>query len=75
MATAAISSPIDVQTFFDDYFTAWRGTDIDRILSYYAEDVTLVFAGTAMGGRAAVETNFVRLLSRASLEIAISRRT
>ena len=36
------------------------GTDEDRILSYYAETVSLEIPGTLMNGRAAVRDQFVR---------------
>lgn len=59
-ASAAISSPSEVQAFFSEYFGAWQGTDINRIMSYYSDDVTLVLAGTVMDGKDAVESQFVR---------------
>lgn len=59
-ASAAISSTSDVQAFFDEYFGAWQGTDIERIMSYYSDDVSLVLAGTVMTGKDAVENQFVR---------------
>ena len=60
MAAPAISSITDVRAFIAEYFGAWQGTDIDRIMDYYADEVSLVFAGTNMDGKDAVETNFVR---------------
>jgi len=59
-ASAAISSVSDVQAFFTEYFGAWQGTDIGHIMSYYADGVSLVLAGTAMDGKDAVESQFVR---------------
>jgi uncharacterized protein (TIGR02246 family) len=59
-ASAAISSTIGVQAFVSEYFAAWQGTDIERIMRYYSDDVLLVFAGTIMAGKAAVENQFVR---------------
>jgi steroid delta-isomerase-like uncharacterized protein len=60
MASAAISSANEVQAFIAEYFGAWQGTDVDRIMGYYTDDVVLVFAGTAMHGKEAVENDFVR---------------
>ena len=59
-ASAAISSISEVQAFLSEYFVAWQGTDIDRIMRYYSDNVLLVFAGTTMAGKAAVENQFVR---------------
>src|SRR5438309_1473717 len=59
-ASAAISSAIEVQAFVSEYFEAWQGTDIDRIMRYYSDDVTLVLAGEMIAGKEAVENQFVR---------------
>jgi uncharacterized protein (TIGR02246 family) len=59
-ASAAISSASEVQAFISEYFRAWQGTDIERIMGYYSDDVLLVFAGTTMAGKEAVESQFVR---------------
>jgi steroid delta-isomerase-like uncharacterized protein len=61
MGTAtALASGTDVHAFIDEYFGAWQGTDEDRILSYYAEQVFLQIPGTEMNGKAAVRDHFVR---------------
>ncbi len=59
-ASAAISNETDVQAFVSEYFGVWQGTDIDRIMSYYSDDVVLVFAGDTIAGKDAVENQFVR---------------
>jgi predicted ester cyclase len=59
-ASAAISTVNEVQAFITEYFGAWEGTDIERIMGYYTDDVLLEFAGTPMSGKQAVEENFVR---------------
>jgi hypothetical protein len=41
-------------------FEAWSGTDENRILSYYAQTVSLEVPGMAINGRAAVRDQFVR---------------
>ena len=60
MASTALASAGDIRAFIDEYFEAWSGTDEDRILSYYAETVSLEIPGTIMDGRAAVRDQFVR---------------
>ena len=59
-ASAALASAVDVQSFIDEYFGAWQGTDEDRIMSYYADNVTLELPTGIMNGRAAVREQFVR---------------
>ena len=58
-ASTALASAIDVRAFIDEYFGAWQGTDEERILSYYADWVSLQIPGTLMNGRAAVRDQFV----------------
>ena len=45
MASTALASAGDIRAFIDEYFEAWSGTDEDRILSYYAETVSLEIPG------------------------------
>src|SRR5688500_16964116 len=59
-ASAAIHSATGVEAFISEYFHAWQGTDADTIMQYYADDVSLIFAGTPMTGKDAVENQFVR---------------
>jgi predicted ester cyclase len=60
MSSTALASTGDIRAFIDEYFEAWSGTDEDRILSYYAETVSLEIPGTLMDGRSAVRDQFVR---------------
>jgi len=60
MAATALALVNDIRAFMDEYFEAWSGTDEDRILSYYAETVSLEIPGMLMNGRAAVRDQFVR---------------
>lgn len=39
--STAIASAIDVEAFINEYFGVWHGTDEDRIMSYYAESVSI----------------------------------
>jgi PAS domain S-box-containing protein len=59
-ASTAPASFADIEAFINDYFGAWQGTDADRIMSYYAADVTVQIPGVFMQGRAAVREQFVR---------------
>ena len=59
-ASALISSPSEVRAFFSEYLGAWQGTDIERIMGYYSDRISLVLAGTMMNGKEAVEHQFVR---------------
>ena len=56
----ALGSVFDVESFINEYYGAWSGTDEDRILSYYAENVALQIPGTLMEGKEAVRNQFVR---------------
>jgi steroid delta-isomerase-like uncharacterized protein len=60
VASTALASITEVQAFINEYFGAWRGTDEERIMSYYAEHVALQIPGTLINGKAAVREQFVR---------------
>jgi len=61
MATVtALRSAGDIQSFMTEYYAAWGGTDEDRIMSYYADNVTIQIPGSLMQGQAAVREQFVR---------------
>jgi len=59
-ASTAIRSLVDIESFINEYFGAWQGTDEDRIMSYYAENVTVQIPGALLQGRSAVREQFVR---------------
>src|SRR5215475_11235044 len=59
-ASTAIASVSDIRAFIEDYFEAWSGTDEDRILSYYSEDIALEIPGVFINGKAALRDQFVR---------------
>src|SRR5215472_14292535 len=59
-AANEIACDTDVRAFIDEYFKAWEGTDENRILSYYAEAVSLEIPGTLINGKAALRDQFVR---------------
>ena len=56
----AIQSVFDVESFINEYYDAWSGTDLDRIMSYYAEDIVLQIPGLVMRGKEAVRDQFAR---------------
>ena len=59
-AATALRSVIDIESFMIEYYAAWGGTDVDRIMSYYAENVTVQIPGSLMQGKSAVREQFVR---------------
>ncbi len=59
-ASTSLGSVFDVESFINEYYDAWGGTDEDRILSYYAENVVLQIPGTLMEGKEALRDQFVR---------------
>jgi PAS domain S-box-containing protein len=59
-AYSPLGSIADVESFINEYYEAWHGTDQDRIMSYYAENVTVQIPGALMQGRSALQEQFVR---------------
>ncbi|HTK42543.1 MAG TPA: PAS domain-containing protein [Gemmatimonadales bacterium] len=59
-ASTALRSAFDVASFINEYYGAWGGTDEDRIMSYYAENVVLQIPGALMKGKEALRDQFVR---------------
>src|SRR5262249_1460946 len=61
MAVAtSFQSVDDIESFMIEYYAAWGGTDEDRIMSYYTDNVTVQIPGSLMQGRSAVREHFVR---------------
>jgi ketosteroid isomerase-like protein len=50
-APTPVESSFDVESFIKEYYDAWGGTDLDRIMSYYAEDVVLQTPAALMQGK------------------------
>src|SRR5262245_15842390 len=59
-ASTALWSVVDVESFINEYYVAWSGTDEGRIMSYYAENVSLQIPGALLEGKEAVRDQFVR---------------
>jgi steroid delta-isomerase-like uncharacterized protein len=59
-AVAIQAAPEDVRAFIQEYFDAWKGTDEDKILAYYSDDVVLHLPTGTLQGKTAVRDNFVR---------------
>src|SRR5499426_1023259 len=59
-ASPALWSAVDVESFIEEYYDAWSGTDLDRIMSYYNDDVVLQIPGLLMEGNEAVRNQFAR---------------
>jgi hypothetical protein len=53
-ASPTLESGFDVEAFINEYYHAWSGTDLDRIISYYSESVVLQIPGLIVKGREAV---------------------
>ena len=56
----ALRTAVDIESFMIEYYAAWGGTDEDRIMSYYAENVKIQIPGGLMQGHSAVREQFVR---------------
>lgn len=59
-ATAIQTAPDEVRAFIQEYFDVWKGTDEDKILAYYSDDIVLHLPSGSLEGKAAVRDNFVR---------------
>ena len=59
-AVAIQAAPEDVRAFIQEYFDAWKGTDEDKILAYYSDDVVIRLPTGTLEGKTAVRDNFVR---------------
>jgi PAS domain S-box-containing protein len=57
-ASPAPASAVEIESFIHEYYEAWGGTDLDRIMSYYSEDVVLQIPGLLMEGKNAVRDQF-----------------
>jgi steroid delta-isomerase-like uncharacterized protein len=61
MQNAAVrASSGDIRTFVQEYFDAWKGTEEDKILAYYSDDVVIHLPTGTLEGKMAVRDNFVR---------------
>jgi steroid delta-isomerase-like uncharacterized protein len=57
---AAQAAPENVRAFIQEYFDAWKGTDEDKILAYYSDDVVIQLPTGTLEGKIAVRDSFVR---------------
>jgi steroid delta-isomerase-like uncharacterized protein len=57
--TSVVSAPETVGAFVQEYFDAWKGTDVQKILAYYSDDVVIHLPTGTLEGKAAVRDNFV----------------
>jgi len=58
--TVVQAAPETVRAFLDQYFDAWKGTDEDKILAYYADAVVIQLPTGTLEGKIAVRDKFVR---------------
>lgn len=54
------ADPLIVRTFIEEYFEAWKGTDVERIMSYYAPNIVLHVPTGVAEGQQEVRDRFVR---------------
>jgi len=57
-ASTPLASVADVESFIHEYYEAWGGTDLNRIMSYYTDDIVLQIPGLLMEGKEAVRDQF-----------------
>jgi steroid delta-isomerase-like uncharacterized protein len=60
MQTAAQPVQEDVHSFIQEYFDIWKGTDIDKIMAYYTDDVSITLPTGTLEGNTAVRDSFVK---------------
>ncbi|HUL15042.1 MAG TPA: nuclear transport factor 2 family protein [Terriglobales bacterium] len=58
-SAALVAAPEEVRAFIQEYFDAWRGTDVQKILRYYSDDVVIQLPTGTLEGKSAVRDNFV----------------
>jgi steroid delta-isomerase-like uncharacterized protein len=58
-STSVISVPETVGAFVQEYFDAWKGTDVQKILAYYSDDVVIHLPTGTLEGKSAVRDKFV----------------
>ena len=58
-STFVVSAPETVGAFVQEYFDAWKGTDVQKILAYYSDDVVIQLPTGTLEGKSAVQDNFV----------------
>jgi steroid delta-isomerase-like uncharacterized protein len=56
---ASQSQVESVRVFLDEFFGAWQGTDIEKIMDYYSDDVVIQLPTGTLTGKTAVRDNFV----------------
>lgn len=59
MQATAAQPAEDVRAFIQEYFDVWKGTDEEKILAYYSDDVVLDLPTGTLRGKTAVRDNFV----------------
>lgn len=61
MQTAPAQTAVeDVRAFVQAYFDAWKGTEEDKILAYFSDDVVIHLPAGELRGKTAVRDGFVR---------------
>jgi len=58
-STSLVAAPEDVRAFIQEYFDVWKGTDVEKILAYYSDDVVIHLPTGTLEGKSAVRDKFV----------------
>jgi steroid delta-isomerase-like uncharacterized protein len=58
-ATSVVAEPETIQAFIQEYFDAWKGTDVHKILDYYSDNVVIQLPTGTLEGKSAVRDKFV----------------
>jgi steroid delta-isomerase-like uncharacterized protein len=58
-STSVLATPQEVRAFIQEYFDIWKGTDVQKILAYYSDDVAIHLPTGTLEGKAAVRDKFV----------------
>ena len=58
-SASVVSAPETVGAFVQEYFDAWKGADVQKILAYYSDDVVIQLPTGSLEGKPAVRDNFV----------------
>lgn len=58
-STSVAATPEEIRVFIQEYFDVWRGTDVEKILGYYSDDVVIHLPTGKLEGKSAVRDNFV----------------
>jgi PAS domain S-box-containing protein len=59
-SSTPLESVFDVESFINEYYRAWEGTDEELILSYYRDNIVLQIPGLLIEGKESLRHQYVR---------------